>query len=380
MSMQMQLMAKTSPEYSFIPVQAGQLQRMQSGANEPDKDCPKCHKRLLNLQRSSTNLTRPSSVPPVVHGVLNSPGQPLDIGTRAFIEPRFGHDFSKVRVHTDEMAAESADAVNALAYTVGHDIVFGAGQYAPGTATGRMLLAHELTHVVQQNSSMANSMQSFAVSEPSDTEEQEANRIAQSVFEGNIPTIKHKSFNRLVQRLGANPGCTVAQGDTLHQAIYNARGWLNKAIPALETTPLSTRALDSLRRNFGPTYGVAANATLIHDRLVAARSAIGTIPFTCASAPADATCAAGHCGWAIPGSRAATICSNVTLTAGTRWQFQAGCVLHETFHATFAGMTAAHDSYSGWHGFSGSSAGYPGTGLDPLLNADSYTTLVIDLS
>jgi len=66
------------------------------------------------------------------------------------MEPRFGHDFSQVRVHTNAKVAESARAVNALAYTVGRDVVFGVGQYAPTTSAGQRLLAHELTHVVQQ--------------------------------------------------------------------------------------------------------------------------------------------------------------------------------------------------------------------------------------
>ncbi len=90
------------------------------------------------------------SAPPIVHEVLRSPGQPLDPANHAFFAPRFGHDFSRVRIHTDARAAESARAVNALAYTVGQDVVFGAGQYAPGTAAGNRLLAHELTHAVQQ--------------------------------------------------------------------------------------------------------------------------------------------------------------------------------------------------------------------------------------
>ena len=67
------------------------------------------------------------------------------------MESRFGHDFSQVRVHVDSQAVESAGAVNALAYTVGRDIVFGPGRYAPQTSDGRRLLAHELTHVLQQH-------------------------------------------------------------------------------------------------------------------------------------------------------------------------------------------------------------------------------------
>jgi hypothetical protein len=75
----------------------------------------------------------------------------LDPGTRAFFEPRFGHDFSAVRVHADAAAERSTRDVSALAYTVGNDIVFGAGHFAPGTHEGRRLIAHELTHVVQQS-------------------------------------------------------------------------------------------------------------------------------------------------------------------------------------------------------------------------------------
>ncbi len=90
------------------------------------------------------------TVPPIVHEVLRSPGEPLDPATRAFFEPIFGHDFSKVRVHTDVKATESARAVNAKAYTVGRDVVFGARRYVPGTTGGKKLIAHELAHVVHQ--------------------------------------------------------------------------------------------------------------------------------------------------------------------------------------------------------------------------------------
>jgi hypothetical protein len=89
--------------------------------------------------------------PPIVHEALRSPGQPLDRETRAFMEPRFGHDFRGVRVHTDAKAQESASAVNAKAYTVGSDVVLAAGQPAAGSHEGTQLLAHELTHVVQQS-------------------------------------------------------------------------------------------------------------------------------------------------------------------------------------------------------------------------------------
>ena len=86
----------------------------------------------------------------IVQQGLSGGGQPLDAQTRAFMEPRFGHDFSRVKIHTDARAAQSADQVAARAYTVGSDIAFRAGDYTPGTSEGKRLLAHELTHVVQQ--------------------------------------------------------------------------------------------------------------------------------------------------------------------------------------------------------------------------------------
>lgn len=92
-----------------------------------------------------------TEAPPIVQEVLNSAGEPLDLATREIMEPGFGYDFSQVRVHTNAQAAESSRAVNALAYTAGEHVVFAADQYAPGTSAGTSLLAHELTHVVQQS-------------------------------------------------------------------------------------------------------------------------------------------------------------------------------------------------------------------------------------
>jgi hypothetical protein len=90
---------------------------------------------------------------------LSSAGSPLDGEARAFMEPRFGHDFAHVRVHVDARAAESARAVGAQAYTVGRHVVFGGGSYAPSTSSGRRLIAHELAHVVQQASAGAPRLQ-----------------------------------------------------------------------------------------------------------------------------------------------------------------------------------------------------------------------------
>jgi outer membrane protein OmpA-like peptidoglycan-associated protein len=91
-----------------------------------------------------------SDLPPIVNEVLATSGRALDAGAREFFQPRFGADFSAVRVHEDTRAAASAQAINALAYTSGTHIIFGAGRFAPHAPAGRRLLAHELAHVVQQ--------------------------------------------------------------------------------------------------------------------------------------------------------------------------------------------------------------------------------------
>ena len=105
--------------------------------------CPKCQSEQpgrehesLQTKRVQASDTGQVAAPPIVHEVLRSPGQPLDPATRAFMEPRFGYDFSRVRVHSDGAAAKSARDVNAHAYTVGRDIVFGAGRFAPDTQGG----------------------------------------------------------------------------------------------------------------------------------------------------------------------------------------------------------------------------------------------------
>lgn len=312
--------------------------------------------------------TAPSSV----RDVITSPGRPLEAPTRARFERHFGQDFSRVRVHTDTPATSSARALGALAYTIGSHIVFDAEAYRPTGHDGERLLTHELAHVVQQSAAVP-SVADPPIGEPGDQAEQEAAAVA-----AGAPPAMLTGGPPIVRRLGANPGCNAVESAAVHQAIFDARGWLNKAIPQLQAKPLPAPVVGSLGRNFGPTYGVVANAQLIAGRLVTARNELSTIPIGCAGA-ADATCAAGHCGYAAAaGSHAATICSNVTLAAGVDAVFRAGCVLHESLHAAFSRFNV--DEYSGWHGHSTSTGTYPGTGTDPLLNADSYTTLVMDLS
>ncbi|MFQ5616354.1 MAG: DUF4157 domain-containing protein [Anaerolineales bacterium] len=122
--------------------------------------CSSCRTNMENppelMRKASSNESTSFSAPSIVSDVVRSPGQPLDTATRSFMEPRFGHDFSQVRVHTDTQAAESARAVNAQAYTLGNHMVFGEGRHSPESSNGQRLLAHELTHVVQQGAGRTN--------------------------------------------------------------------------------------------------------------------------------------------------------------------------------------------------------------------------------
>jgi hypothetical protein len=120
--------------------------RSRAGADEREAD--RTAGAVMRMPVAGINPV-PGRTPPRAAGA-SSAGRPLDAGIRAFMEPRFGRDFGGVRVHTDAGAAESARAMDALAYTRGADVVFDTGRYAPGTAEGRGLLAHELAHVVQQ--------------------------------------------------------------------------------------------------------------------------------------------------------------------------------------------------------------------------------------
>lgn len=161
--MKREVSRKSRQTPSLLPPVRGVLQRKCACGNHTvaGGECEECTKKSMSLQRKPTNQSEVAEIPPIVHEVLRSPGQLLDTETRALVEPRFGHDFSQVRLHTDVKAAESARAVNALAYTVGRDVVFGEGQYAPTTSEGRQLMAHELTHVAQQGNTSTNQLQTM---------------------------------------------------------------------------------------------------------------------------------------------------------------------------------------------------------------------------
>lgn len=160
---------------------AGQIMRM---ADDSPAVARSAYPAAPAIQRKLAGEGVDKDVEPFVRNVISSPGQPLDSASRAFFEPRFGHDFSQVRVHTDEHAIESARSVDALAYTKGQEIVFGAGQYQPHTEPGRRLIAHELTHTLQQRSASQPDSGALETSSPEDTSEREADAVTETVMKG----------------------------------------------------------------------------------------------------------------------------------------------------------------------------------------------------
>jgi len=173
--------------------------------------CDACNKK--KLQRKSMGAAKQGEVPASVRSVLASAGTPLATAVRAPMEHGFGHDFSRVRVHSDAQAARSADDVDARAYTVGSHVVFGGGHYAPHSRAGLHLLAHELAHVVQQSGSeVQRKARGFEVGAVNDPAEREADDAADRVM-ANVPVSSSSSRPVSLQR---------APRDLPHQAPHRA--------------------------------------------------------------------------------------------------------------------------------------------------------------
>jgi hypothetical protein len=168
---------------------------------------PKKKDEQPTVQRKEINQAKTNAIVPASVGqTINSPGKPLDRATRSFMEARFGHDFGQVRIHDDAESAASARAVNASAYTVGSDIVFGRGQYSPNTQEGRKLLAHELTHVAQQGFAHASAFKPIT--------SKSGNYIAKNWLGGATPPSVSRSTVRLARKVKKTV-VTLDKGETV---------------------------------------------------------------------------------------------------------------------------------------------------------------------
>ena len=169
---------------------------------------------LLMRKAPNESSTAPATAPPIVDEVLQSSGEPLDRATRALMEERFGYDFGNVRIHRDARADESAKSVNALAWTFGRDVVFAADSYAPTSPTGRRLIAHELTHVVQQSSRSAPlTAESIEIGPTHDACEAEAEACATSVATGVTLTASPR-------RIASRPWGTAIRTVRIHRRYF----------------------------------------------------------------------------------------------------------------------------------------------------------------
>jgi hypothetical protein len=337
-------------------------------------DCAECRKKEPDLQRKATSAGgRTPAVPEIVHDVLRSPGQPLDRGTRAVMESGFGRDFSAVRIHNDAQAAKSAGAVDALAYTVGRDVVFARNQFAPGTREGQRLLAHELTHVAQQGSDSHTGARS--IGREDDSFEREADCLAENV------TARHSRHEDtkagaagVLQRTPARkvscaPGpLNLPNGDVIDDPVgvitaaeNRANELLDQAIGELDftrqqilagapigfptisdglATGLQLIGLDPSSERVWKQVGGPTNYTaeLLLRRLRLIRGTIGSgsFFFTCLG-PLNGSIGVCAAGAICDGANAAT-CPGTFLTDFCEgfWtedaEFQAGTVLHESAH------------------------------------------------
>jgi hypothetical protein len=199
--------------------------------------------RNMTLQRARGRGTVTGGTPDAALATraLRSPGRPLDPATRAFMEPRFGHDFSNVRVHTDDAAARAARSIDAVSYTSGTDIAFASGRYAPESPKGREVLAHELTHVVQQ--SHAPPSTAARIGAPDSAAEHEATAAARQVAGGGVPDRPVSASLAAVQRLslGASIGVGIGAG------ILGLAG-LVAGIVGIDTAVRESRGLDENER------------------------------------------------------------------------------------------------------------------------------------
>jgi hypothetical protein len=172
------------------------------GTHSAGGECTECAKKRELVQRKGGHGTAGHEAPPIVGEAIQSSGQPLAPTTRSFMESRFGQDFSQVRVHTDSTAERSAHAIDAQAYTVGQDVVFGRGRYAPESGSGRRLLAHELAHVVQQKS-LSTGLQRLTIGQPDSPLERAADVAADAALSGHaMPAASGSGGAASVQRVG----------------------------------------------------------------------------------------------------------------------------------------------------------------------------------
>lgn len=275
---------------------ASPAMRRKCACEGSDKPCEACREEGKNkLLRIAARAVTPAEAPPVVDHVLHSPGQPLEAATRAFMEPRFGHDFSQVRVHTDEPAAESARAVDALAYTVGRHIVFGSEQYVPTTVNGKGLIAHELTHVLQQAGPGTTGPDRYSAELNETDQEHEADSRSKGIPSGTARTphlihVPVRGSGVRLQRQPQLPGPPPLQGQI--NLTVDDQGRVSLSIAGPQNIPVVKQPTIGIRRDPNGKYHLLVGGK---DKLVSVdeipallRSAVGQAGTPGAKTPSPA--------------------------------------------------------------------------------------------
>ena len=359
--------------------------------------CDEC-KEDESVHRKAAATARSAEAPAIVHDVIRTSGEAIDARTRTDMERRMGHDFSRVRIHTDARAAASARAVDAHAYTVGHHVVFGSGRFAPSTSEGRHLLAHELAHTVQQRATAARRQNRLVLRGTHTAEERAADRAADAAVRHDPASPLPAAQPGVLQRKATSP-CDGDHAKTIATATAAAEHWLGsvsrwftahlelikKRTPKGGTFksvgPALFAQLVLLDRHFN--YGEVVRKSWrsgfpdsagwegsFKDFETLARASFdirnkfSSVKVSGLGVSCEKPCPSGEegaevVGSARAGSGAYTIYTDCFDRQGG--QSQAGVVLHEAFHASFDKFSG--DSYE-------HQKGYPGT--DAVNNADSY--------
>ncbi len=289
----------------------------------------------LGIQRITSQPSGQTGiVPTIVNRVLSSPGKSLDTDIQGEMEYRFGHDFSRVRIHSDAVAERSAQEIGALAYTMDNHIVFGERQYSPRNRSGKKLLSHELTHIVQQE--------------------------------------RNKSGNKYVQRLMS--GCTASQDAMVATDHSRARTMLSNAIAAVSsyngTAPAKVHT--ALSRHF---HGAVSNAfaTWININLRYLWGTTWMAGYDCYSGGVVESIWA--CGphdlattfWCVPGVNI-RLCSPYFHQSNKE---RSTTLIHEWVHKYGCNFDLGYEHDSGYSG---------NLTITQLLNADSFSSFIRDVS
>lgn len=302
--------------------------------------CEEEDKVKLQPRRATAADAGATEAPASVNVALGSTGQPLDFATRAFFEPRFGADLADVRVHDHDQAAHSARDVGALAYTVGHDIVFNAGEWSPGTHRGRQLLAHELTHVLQQTGAPA-SPSSPTTFEQRPPPPRSIPRLAPGPDAGSVLSRHSDAPGDILQRTTFSYGQANSCKDADHLIPYiwpghqKASEWVTSALAA--TSGAITGDVANLLRKFFGTDGASpANVTKIHANFVQIDAALKShYLYHCSkkgdtSDPGAEICDVNNAKTSDKGEHDITLCFTTMSNWSVPWA--AWLIIHENVH------------------------------------------------